>query len=100
VAELLARAVGVPIAQMGDGWDMGWGTGWGIAMMVAMLLFLALVIVGAVWLIRYLIRESEGSRPEHRAQASAVEVLERRFAEGEIDIDEYRERRSVLERGD
>jgi putative membrane protein len=27
---------------------------------------------------------------------SALEVLDRRYAQGEIDIDEYRERRSVL----
>jgi uncharacterized membrane protein len=27
---------------------------------------------------------------------SALEVLERRYAQGEIDIDEYRERRKVL----
>jgi putative membrane protein len=35
--------------------------------------------------------------PPHRGRMSAAEVLERRFAEGELTAEEYRERRAVLE---
>jgi putative membrane protein len=80
---------------MGDGFDMGWG----IAMMVAMLVFVVLVIAGVVWLTMRLLRDRERSRPADRAAGGGLEVLERRFAAGEIDADEYRERRSILERG-
>ncbi len=35
--------------------------------------------------------------PHHARRESAAELLERRFAEGQISSDEYRERRSVLQ---
>jgi len=70
--------------------------GWGIAMMVAMLLLVALVVGGIIWLVLRL--SSDRQRPADPA-GGALEVLERRFAQGEIDADEYRERRSTLERG-
>ena len=77
----------------------GIGMGWGIAMMVAVLL-LAVVVVGAVvWVGARLVRERECSHSADRAPVGALEVLERRFAAGEIDADEYRERRSTLDGG-
>jgi putative membrane protein len=54
-------------------------------------LFWGLVIVGIVWIVR-----RGGWRPGPRPE-SGVEILERRFAEGEIDLDEYRKRREVLD---
>jgi putative membrane protein len=39
-----------------------------------------------------------GPRREHRPRGdSALEILDRRFAKGEIDLEEYRDRRSELE---
>jgi putative membrane protein len=35
--------------------------------------------------------------PRNGGRMSAAEILERRFAEGELSADEYRERRAVLE---
>jgi putative membrane protein len=55
-------------------------------------LFWGLVIVGIVWIVRGRGGWRPGPRPE-----SGVEILERRFAEGEIDLDEYRKRREVLD---
>ena len=77
----------------------GIGMGWGIVMMVAMLLLVAAVIAGVVWLVVRLIRDREGVSASDRAPGHAVEILERRFAAGEIDAEEYRERRSTLVRG-
>jgi putative membrane protein len=67
------------------------GPGWWI---VFVPLFWILVIVGIVFLLR-----SRGPWGSPRAAAhreTALEVLERRYAQGEIDVEEYRERRAVL----
>ncbi len=66
----------------------GWG-GWLVMSLVM------LVVLGAViWAIVYAARgRSDGSRREER---SALVVLEERFARGEIDDEEFRERRKTL----
>ena len=93
---LLTDALAAPLAQMtgSDG-----GMGWGIVMMVAMVVIIVLVIAGVIWLMRRLLLERDRGAPGHRDSANALQVLDRRFAAGEIDAEEYRERRSVLERG-
>lgn len=73
--------------------------GWGIVMMVAMLLLVALLVGGVIWLVSRIARDRERPGAAARAPGGALEVLERRFAAGEIDVDEYRQRRSTLERG-
>lgn len=72
-----------------------WGAGWWIAMVLMMAVFWALVIVGAVWPVRSL---SGGHHTIHHRVP--VEVLDHRLASGEISVEEYRERRELLnERG-
>lgn len=73
--------------------DADWGHmdgGW-VAMMIGMVLFWGLLIVLVVWLLR------GGLGHAHPHRASPLEILERRFAEGEITAEEYRERRNILE---
>mgnify|MGYP003450420107 CR=1 FL=1 len=54
----------------------------------------AYVIIG----IFLLVRGRSGDPPWTRAgQETGIDVLERRFAEGELSLEQYRERRSVLE---
>ncbi len=78
--------------MMGGGDHMGdWGAGWWILMAVLMVAFWGLVIVGIIWLGR-----SVGWGQHQHAGPGAVELLDRRLAEGEISPDEYRERRAVL----
>lgn len=75
-------------------WDshMGsWGAGWWVVMVLMMVLFWGLVIVGVVWLVRSLSERQHGS---HRPDPT--EVLDHRFASGEISVEEYRERRELL----
>jgi putative membrane protein len=72
----------------------GWGWGWMTLMMVVMLLFWAAVIFGIVWLIRTTVDR----RPEPRTE-SPIELLERRFAEGAISVEDYHARRAVLLNG-
>jgi putative membrane protein len=76
----------VPIAD----WD-GHGPGWWIVFVP--LLWLA-VIVGVVYLFR---GRGRGGPWASRGRETGIEVLERRFAEGELSLEQYRERRSVLE---
>jgi putative membrane protein len=67
--------------------------GWGFAF--APLIWI-LVIVGIVLLVRGRGGgwDPPGSGP---SRETAIDVLERRFAEGEISLEQYRERRAVLE---
>ena len=64
-------------------------------MMVVMVFFWGAIILGAVWLLR---GNFEGRREVHRRE-TALEVLERRFAEGAVSMEEYRQRRAVLGEG-
>lgn len=73
-----------------DWWGMAWG--W---------LFLAILVVGAVLLVVVLIRIL--SRRDHRrdhpqsGRSRARDVLDERYARGEIDAAEYDERRQRLD---
>jgi putative membrane protein len=69
------------------GSDFQW---WWLPMMGGMILFWGLVIVGIVWLVR------GGLGPREDKKVSAVELLERRLAEGDLTVEEYRQRRGVL----
>jgi putative membrane protein len=84
------------IALLADTWGMHGdiGTGWWIVMMVAMLLFWGGIILGIIWLVRGGTDAWRGGRRE-----TAAEILERRFAEGAISVEDYHERREVLETG-
>jgi putative membrane protein len=54
-----------------------------------------LLIAGVV----FLVVRGRSERPPWTggARETGIEVLERRFAEGELSLEQYRERRSVLE---
>jgi putative membrane protein len=86
-------ALATPVA---DTWmHGGWGWGWMSLMMVMMVLFWGAVIAGIVWLIRGAAwGRSEPDRPVNTE--SPAEILDRRFAEGDISEEDYRARRDVL----
>ena len=76
--------------------NMGW---WGYAGMgVGMVLFWALLIAGIVALVVYTSGNRSDRRipPESTSASSPEEVLAARFARGEIDETEYRDRLAVL----
>ena len=73
------------------GGGMGWG-GW-IAMVLAMLVFWGLVIFAVVAIFRGTRKHEPVDPAAHRDPS---EILDERFARGEIDADEYHARRSVL----
>ncbi len=75
---------------MMNGMDGMMGCG---AAAVLWLLFAALLVVGVVVLVRVLTERGVGSST---SASSALEILEERFARGEIDPDEFEERRRAL----
>ena len=89
----LMIAASLSLLPYADTWgmhDSDVGAGWMIVMMIGMALFWGLVILGIVWLIR--------SAPwGHHDHGSPLEILDRRFAAGEMSTEDYRERRNVLQ---
>lgn len=75
-------------------------SGWGYALgFIGMILFWAVLVVAVVALVRYLGRgRQQGPTPPaaHGQSPTAEQVLAERFARGEIDTDEYRQRLDVL----
>ena len=63
-----------------------------------MLVFVAVVIVVVVLAIRWLggARHSAAAGSEPRSEKTPIDILEKRFARGEIDQDEFEERRRIL----
>lgn len=74
-----------------SGYGMGWA-GW-VLMALAMIVFWGLVIVGLL----ALFRPRRSDRGELRG-SNAQQLLDERYARGEIDDDEYHSRRIALDR--
>lgn len=77
----------------GVGWDHMGPWGWGMGIFGA--LFMLLVVGLVVWLIVYLVRADQG---RGTGAKGALDLLDERYARGEIDREEYLERRADLER--
>jgi putative membrane protein len=81
--------------------DWHWGHGWGYMHgfgWIFFVLFWAAVIVGVVALVRWLNSKSgETSLPPPK-EKSALEILDERFARGEIDQQEYEQKWQVLKK--
>lgn len=80
--------------HMGPGM-MGWGYGAGWIWSIIMLAFWIAVIVGIFFLIRWLVT-STGVGRRARPEESALEILKRRYAQGEINKQEYEEKKKDL----
>jgi putative membrane protein len=79
-------------------WGHGWGGGWGFHPIFGLLALVGLVVV-ATWIVRLV---THGSLRHHHGEMSggkrALEILEERFARGEIGKEEFVEKRSLIER--
>ena len=77
-----------------DGWNngMGWG-GW-IVMTLIMVAFWSVVVFAVVAIFRG--DRDARSGPQQSRGRDPMQILDERFARGEIDVDEYRARQQVL----
>ncbi len=101
----LPAAVLAPVSALADpaegyqgyGPHMMWGDGWAgwIFGPVMMLLVLAAIIAAVVIIARSVSQSGHGSHGP-TAGRDPIDILKERFARGEIDKDEYEERRRVL----
>ncbi len=74
------------------GW--GYGTGWfGIIIMAA---FWIAIIVGIVFLIRWLVLSTRTAGHKAHVEDSALEILKKRYARGEINKEEFEEKKKDL----
>ena len=74
----------------------GWGWGPWLGMGFGMVLFWGLIIAGVIVLVRYLASGRDRGGPDGGGRDSAERILADRFARGEIDEDEFRQRRELL----
>lgn len=77
-------------------WMMGGGYGMGWLMPIIMAAFWIAVIVGIVFLIRWLIISTRTGAPVGRSEDSALEIVKRRYASGEIDKEEFEEKKRAM----
>lgn len=80
-------------------WGSGWGWGWGAMMFgggLMMLVFLGGMILLVVLLARGLGGRGSSREPTGPSGQTALEILQERYARGEIDHQEYDERRKTL----
>ena len=94
-SESMAQWRGYGDWHMGPGMMGGYGMGWfgGIFMIV----FWVLVIVGLVFLIKWLIQSTKAESGRSISNSSsAIDILKQRYARGEIDKEEFEEKKKDL----
>ncbi len=73
---------------MGPGMMWGWwGMGW-----IFMIIFWGLIVLGLVFLIRWIFGMSKGIKVED----SPLDILKKRYARGEIDKEEFEQKKKDL----
>jgi putative membrane protein len=84
--------------MMGQNWGMGWGGMWfGWLMMIG---FTIAVVVLIVWLVRLSTQgatTNAGPASSDRRSPPALEILQARYARGEISKEEYLDARATLQ---
>ncbi len=80
--------------MMGQGM-MNWGYGMGWGWSIIMLVFWISVIVGIIFLIRWVVLSSD-RRHGAKTEDSALEILRQRYARGEINKQEFEEKKKDL----
>lgn len=95
---ILAPRVDQPKKVMGVMWYGDWSWGGWLFMAVIMILFWGLLIAGVIALTHYLSGARRGRPAGDSGWESrrAEDLLQERFARGEIDEDEYKRRVTVL----
>ena len=94
--EAFAQQGGYGGYHMGSGMMGEWGMGWfgGIFMII----FWVFIIVGVVFLIKWLVQSPKGHSGYGRTEISskALDILKERYARGEINKQEFEEKKKDL----
>ncbi len=77
---------------MGPGM-MGYGAGW--VMGIINIIFWVAVIIGVIYLIKWLSASSKQGSKETK-ENTALDILKERYAKGEINREEFEEKKKVL----
>jgi len=79
---------------MGPGM-MNWGYG-GWFMSIINIIFWVAVIIGIFYLIKFLSSSAKQSGQETKKSDSALDILRERYAKGEINKEEFEEKKKIL----
>jgi putative membrane protein len=74
---------------------MNWGYG-GWFMGIINIIFWIAVIIGIIYLIKFISSSSKQSTQESKRGDSALDILRERYAKGEINREEFEEKKKVL----
>jgi len=83
----------------GPNWGMmggDWGYGYGAIGMIIWVVILIAIVAGVVWLVRSAAAPGPHHLPPPR-RSSGLDVLEERYARGEINRDEYLQKKRDIE---
>jgi putative membrane protein len=98
-ALLSAPSIGFAQWERPDGWGVGPGMmGWGILAWlnpIMMLIFWVAIILGIIFFIRWHAVSRRGSR-NSKLEDSALDILKKRYARGEIHKEEFEEKKKDL----
>ena len=76
--------------MMGGGWGMGWFGG------IFMIVFWILILVGLVFVIKWLVQATAKEGPSGQSGSRAMEILKERYARGEIDKAQFEDMKRDL----
>jgi putative membrane protein len=80
--------------MMGGGWGGGYGWGYGLIHAAVSVAVIVAIVLLVIWAVRAI--TGGGAHPMHARRSSGLDVLEERYARGEIERDEYLQKKKDI----